>query len=321
MGIYSPISVICNTILTFWLKADLQKHSINMISAKQSKSSRFLFKDFLKLIRLPNLLIVFLAQFMAAYFLVDAHDTFFAYFADTKLWLLIISTLLITAAGYIINDYYDVKIDFINKPDRVLVGNSFKRRVALLLHSIFNLVAVAIGFALSYTIGLINLIATFCLWLYSNQLKRLPLVGNLMVAILTGASIALVGVLYGQNEFLVNTYALFSMGITLIREIVKDMEDMKGDSTHGCKTLPIIWGYRKTKNFIYFISFLFVASLFYLATLLANTILIYYFLFLSPVFIFFIYKLYYADTTKGYLFLSNYCKMIMLSGILSMIFF
>ena len=292
-----------------------------MMGAKQSKPSRFLFKDFLKLIRLPNLLIVFLAQFMAAYFLVNPYDSLLPYFTDNDLWLLIISTLLITAAGYIINDYYDVKIDLINKPQRVLVGHSFKRRVALLLHSIFNLVAVAIGFALSYTIGLINLIATFCLWLYSNQLKRLPLVGNLMVAMLTGASIALVGVLYGENEFLVNTYALFSMGITLIREIVKDMEDLKGDSTHGCKTLPIIWGYRKTKNFIYFISILFVASLFWLATLLGNTVLIYYFLFLSPVFIFFIYKLYRADTTRAYLFLSNYCKMIMLSVILSMVFF
>ncbi len=292
-----------------------------MASTKQSKSSRFFFKDFLKLIRLQNLFIVLLAQFMAAYFLVDAHDTIFGYFSDLNLWLLIGSTLLITAAGYIINDYYDVKIDLINKPDRVLVGNSFKRRVALLLHSVFNLVAVAIGFALSYTIGLINLIATFCLWLYSNQLKRLPLIGNLMVAILTGISIALVGVYYGKNEVLVNTYALFSMGITLIREIVKDMEDLKGDSTHGCKTLPIIWGYRKTKHFLYLISFLFVASLFYLATLLGNPILIYYFLFISPIFIFFIYTLYRADTIKAYLFLSNYCKIIMLSGILSMIFF
>jgi 4-hydroxybenzoate polyprenyltransferase len=281
----------------------------------------FIMRPWIQLLRLPNLLMVTLGQVLTAFCLVRPYTSFPQLFSDKGFLLLLISTLLITAAGYIINDYYDVKIDLINRPDRVIVGRILKRRVALLWHSILNMAAVAIGFLLSYVIGLVQLIATFCLWLYSNQLKRLPFIGNFMVAGLTGMSLAIVGIYFGQNQFLVNTYAFFAGGITLIREIIKDMEDMQGDATHGCLTLPIIWGFRKTKSLLYILSALFVASLLYMALVLQMPRLIWYFMALSPAFLWFIYQLYRADTVKAYGFLSQYLKIIMLTGILSMVLF
>lgn len=277
--------------------------------------------EMLRLVRFNNLLIVVLAQILTALFLVSPYPKPSDILSDIFFLLLILGTLSITAAGYIINDYYDIKIDLINKPDRVIIGKILKRRVALVLHAVLNFIGVAIGFSISYTVGLIHLFATFSLWLYSNQLKRLPFIGNLMVAVLTGASIAVVGLYFDKNLYLVNTYAFFAGGITLIRELIKDMEDTKGDARHGCLTLPILWGFRKTKKFIYGLSALFVLSLLYMAYELNNPILLYYFLLLSPVFGVFIYKLYFADTTKAYRYLSNYCKFIMVSGILSMVFF
>ena len=158
------------------------------------------------------------------------------------------------------------------------------------------------------------------LWLYSNNLKRQPLIGNVLVAILTGLSIDLVDLLYDLHNTLVIIYSLFAFFMTLVREIVKDMEDMKGDYTFGCRTLPIIWGIRKTKWVLYFILTIFLAVVFILNLtyhLMPSYFLIL-FLFL-PIGLLVI-RLARADTKKEFYQLSQACKIIMLLGITSMVF-
>ena len=93
---------------------------------------------------------------------------------------------MIAAAGNVINDYYDIKIDYVNRPNQVVVGRYLKRRAILFIHAGFNTLGILGGFLISWQIGLVNILAAGLLWLYSNQLKRLPLWGNLTVAILTG---------------------------------------------------------------------------------------------------------------------------------------
>ncbi len=230
------------------------------------------------------------------------------------------STVLIAAAGYIINDYYDVKIDLINKPDRVVIGKTITRRFALLFHTLLSLTGVGIGFLLSWKIGVVNFGCAFLLWLYSNALKRLPFIGNFTVALLTGLSILIVNMLYPPWSTLACLYALFAFFITLVREIIKDMEDLKGDNTFGCRTLPIVYGIRKTKVFAYFL--LTVFSLLVMALNRWTTPL--------PM-TFFAWSLFLpmaallgwlvrADTRKDFYQLSQFCKFIMLAGILSMAF-
>ncbi len=289
--------------------------------ARIAYEGRDLLTGFAKVTRVHNLVILALTQYLTAIFLVDIHSNWKGYARDYELFLLIFSTTIIAAAGYLINDYYDVKIDFINRPDRVIVGKTLKRRIVMVAHTLLNLLGVAIGFYLSPMVGVINFVAAFLLWLYSNQLKRLPLIGNLVIALLSGLGVWVVSVYFPQNQVLVYTYAIFAFAISLVREIVKDIEDMQGDESFGCKTLPILLGVRNTKLFLYFLSALFIFLLFFMAGLIGNQILIAYFILLILPITYFIFRLVYADTKREFSFLSNYCKLLMLSGILSMLFF
>lgn len=277
----------------------------------------FSFRGLTKLVRLPNLLIIVLTQYFTAYFLADALKEPWSW----ELFILSAATVMLAAAGYIINDYYDVKIDFINKPERVVVGKVLKRRVVMAWHTVLNFTAVGLGFYLSWKLGLIFFVTAFLLWLYSNQLKRLPVIGNVVVAFLTGMSVLIIAVYFQKKELLVVTYSLFAFAITWIREVIKDMEDMKGDQTFGCKTLPIVWGLRKTKRFVYGLILLFAALFFLLTQSLDLNIVFIFFGGMTLMIGFLIYRLNRADTIREFHFLSTYCKIIMLTGVVSMFFF
>ena len=269
----------------------------------------------IRLTRLWNLLIIGLAQYCTAGFLISKD-----LWSDPKLLLLSVSTLLIAAGGYSINDYYDVKIDLINKPERVIVGKTLSRRTVLLLHSVLSLSGVALGFFLSWKIGLVHLASAFLLWLYSNALKREPLIGNVVVALLTGLSILTVNLIYAEWVATIFVYSLFAFFITLVREIIKDMEDLRGDNTFGCRTLPIIWGIRLTKVFIYVLLLLFSAVVVIIHLRVTPLPVLFFLGFLVvPMGILFAWLMR-ADTRKDFYRLSQFSKLIMLAGIFSMAF-
>jgi 4-hydroxybenzoate polyprenyltransferase len=257
--------------------------------------------------------IIGFAQYFTAVFLIG-NETIY----DYKLFLLSISTVLIAAAGYIINDYYDVKIDYINKPERVVIGKSITRRFAILYHVILSIAGISIGLYLSWWLAAINVLSVFLLWLYSNNLKRLPFVGNITVALLTGLAIYVVDVLYRTHNSLIIIYAVFAFFMTLVREIIKDIEDLKGDDTFGCKTLPIVLGIRKTKIVIYIIIALFSMSVLVLNYWYEALPFQYYLVFLFVPVVLFLFRLFRADMKKEFSQLSMFCKIIMLLGILSM---
>ena len=165
-----------------------------------------------KITRFWNLVIIGFAQFFAAYFLVGQYTVL-----DWRLYILSVSTVMIAAGGYIINDYYDIKIDLINKPERVVVGKSMRRRYALLFHTVLSIMGVAFGLLLNWKIGIVNFLSGFLLWWYSNFLKRQPFVGNAAVAVLTGVSVYVVALLFDPFNKLILAYAIFSFSITLLR--------------------------------------------------------------------------------------------------------
>jgi len=240
---------------------------------RSSKKLSFSIYGFLRLTRFPNLIIIGFSQYFVVLFLVSYPEVGTASLLDLKLFLLSSSTVLIAAAGYVINDYYDIKIDYVNKPDKVVVGKLVKRRVVLISHMALNTVGIVIGFYLSPYVGILNVIAAFLLWIYSNRLKRLPFIGNVVIALLAGLSILIVAVYYRQNFNIVFIYALFAFSINLAREVIKDMEDIRGDMRFGSRTLPIIWGLRKTKMLLYALIVLFVMLLLFLSARLDNHVL------------------------------------------------
>lgn len=285
------------------------------MKSTRSPNKKLIIASFLRLTRVWNLVIIGFAQYFTAAYLVDPETI-----SDRRLMLLTISTLLIAASGYIINDYYDVKIDFINKPDRVVVGKSITRRYALFFHVVLSGAGILIGFYLSLWIAAVNVFCVFLLWLYSNTLKRLPLIGNVAVAALTGLSILVVDALYYPHHTLIWIYSLFAFFMTLVREIVKDIEDLKGDNSFGCKTLPIIWGIRRTKGVIFLILVIFVLLILLVNNAYSRLPIQYFALFVFVPVSLLVYWLLRADMKKQFTWLSTFCKLILVLGIISMAF-
>ncbi len=285
-----------------------------------NRSLKYDFLGFLIASRIPNLLIIGATQYMGGFFLIDHNETPFDIFFSLRFFLLVFSTVAIAAGGYIINDYYDQKIDMINRPQKVVVGTFLRRRLAMLSHLVLTATGIGVGFYLSVEIGAIHIFSSFLLWYYSNFLRRITLIGNLVIAFLPGLTLLLVAVYLKQNEVLIYVYALFAMGIVLIREVLKDIEDVKGDAAFGCESIPVIFGIRGAKIFIYItclgsasllVSFLFTVE---------NWLVRYYFVGLGPVFLWFIYKLYSADKQIDYKYLVQVTNIIIFSGLISMIF-
>jgi len=271
--------------------------------------------NYLKLIRAINLFMVGLTQYVTALFLLSTRGEWFEILNDVNFFLMVSATVMITSAGYLINDYYDIKIDFVNKPDRVVVGKELRRRWVIFGHTALNITAIAIGFYISIEIGIIMFGAAFMLWLYSNQLKRLPFIGNFVVAVLTGTTLILVAEYFHQRAYIIACYAIFAAYITLVREIIKDTEDMKGDARFGCKTIPIIMGVAKTKWVIYAIMIAFQITVIILLWNMSVVLPI----ILGITLLLLAYGVQKADTVKQFHNLSTYCKIIMLLGVLSMI--
>ncbi len=242
-------------------------------SFMQNKNGR-LFLPFLKLIRWPNIVIVIFTQILVMYALIGrvyAGTGIEPALGSGLFFILVSVTALIAAAGYIINDYFDIRTDRINKPGSVVVGKYIPRRIAIKLHIIFNSVAIAAGFFLSIRVGSFRLwlifpLMTILLWFYSERYKRKVLSGNLAVAFMSAMVVIVVWLFeffalrqqpdkfmtvytqLGLISQVVFSYALFAFLLTFIREVVKDAEDVEGDAETGCQTLPVVFGIAYSRN-------------------------------------------------------------------------
>ncbi|MBF90208.1 MAG: prenyltransferase [Flavobacteriales bacterium] len=295
--------------------------------------------DFFRLIRWKNLVIVALTQYLIRYTLVIPFVEFLS-LNDIQFLLLVISTVLVAAAGYIINDYFDILVDQLNER-KVIVGNTIKRREAMALHFIFSGLGVGIGFFLGWKVdmwnlGFINLFSASALWFYSTHFKRNYLSGNLLISLLS-ALVLLIVALYDilpaseQNDInaivvfkIICIYAAFAFITTLIREIVKDLEDLEGDLKMGYETYAIVSGKKKAKNIVQTLSLL---TIFGIAWILHSQFqadlysFLYVLFFVEVPFLYFVWKLNSAEKSTDFCSLSSWIKIIMLSGTLSMLVF
>ncbi|WP_276497623.1 geranylgeranylglycerol-phosphate geranylgeranyltransferase [Pontibacter litorisediminis] len=277
-------------------------------------------KYILTLIRARNLVMIVLSQVLVQACLL-APGVEWQRLQESFFWLLVLSTVCIAAAGYIINDYYDVKIDAINKPERLLVGRRIRRRRAMFAHLILSGVGVLLGLLLSIPVALINLGAVLLLWGYSARLKKMLLVGNVVIALLSASMLLVVAVYADELNRITLGYAFFAFLISLIREIIKDIEDMKGDASFDCRTLPIVVGMRGAKLVLYPLLAIFQAFVVIVILHPASGLVFDFYmgaLVLAPS-IWLVVKLARADRKRDFASLSNLNKLIMLTGILSML--
>ncbi|OGX82887.1 hypothetical protein BEN48_17430 [Hymenobacter glacialis] len=203
------------------------------------------------LVRWPNLLIMLLCLALVRAGLLLPELPVQEALLRPRFGLLVVAALLVAAAGYIINDYYDVKIDAINRPDRLVIGRVVRRRKAMLAHLLLSTVGVLLAGWLHPVLGAVTLGTALLLWGYSARFKRVALVGNVSIATLTAALVLLpelqLQLERNDSNSVVWPYALAAFLLTVVREIVKDVEDMRGDAQHDCRTLPLVLGMARTK--------------------------------------------------------------------------
>jgi 4-hydroxybenzoate polyprenyltransferase len=312
-------------------------------------------KDFLRLIRMPNLLIVALTMILMRYSVIRpllnslpvelkeapyllTRMTFQLGWFDFM--ILVLSTVCITAGGYVINDYFDIRTDLINR-GKVIVGNTIPRRVAMLYHNIFNFMGVAGGFYVSakigyFWLGTLFLLVSGLLYFYSATYKRQFLIGNIIVALLT-AMVPFIVVLFDAPPvyrlysastisfpgvamlfYWVGGFALFAFMTTLIREIIKDIEDYEGDLTFGRKTLPVVSGIFATRITVIVLSVITIFLLYsiWFRHLSDIATLAYITLFIFAPFIWVMIKVIISKTREDLHRASRIMKVIMLAGIL-----
>lgn len=311
-----------------------------------------LISAFFRLVRWPNLVIIAVTQLL--FYISFIHPVYgnnedaYSLFTGTHFILLIISSLLIAAAGNIINDYFDLNIDEINKPEKIIIDKLIKRRWAIVLHILFSATGIFIGFYVDFKtpvfwLGLSNAVCVFLLFGYSISLKKKLLVGNILVSLLTAWVILVCFFCYyrsfnctrcepyewqaGLRRFIRISflYASFAFVISLIREVIKDMEDMDGDARYGCKTIPIVWGIPASKVFVavWLVVLIGMISIvqFYVLQLGWFWSTLYCVLLIIIPLIWVLQKLFKAQVPADYHQLSSVIKFVMLSGLLSMIFF
>lgn len=301
----------------------------------------------LKLIRFQNLLMVLLTLVLTRYALLQ--EVFILVLSTSQFIILTVSILSITAGGYIVNDILDLKADLINKPQKVVINHKVTSQTAWVLYGVCNSIGLSLGTYISITLGapLLSLIfwgSAIGLYWYSSTLKRWPLVGNLMIAFLVALTIITLYIFetsttekgirtmealtraFGKNvvQFPVVVYIVFSFLTTLIREILKDLEDINGDYAMHMQTLPILLGRKRTRAVALLLSIVLLILLIFITKEFVSTQILflgYVVLLIILPLTYFIYTLWNAQTQAQYHYLSQFMKWLMCLGIVSMLFF
>ncbi len=311
---------------------------------------------FFKLIRIENLIMIALTQVSLRYFVLQkilVQNNIALELNNMLFNLVVVSTVLIAGAGYIINDYFDVKTDLINHPETVVLDKFIKRRWAIILHITFTILGILIGVFAALKTGYLRLaifhfVAATLLWFYSTHFKKQLIIGNIVVSVLS-ASVAFMPFVFemgmmqhvytnfNSNHWAVILssfkitfiFSLFAFITSLAREIIKDMEDYKGDKETGGKTMPISWGIPSSKLTSFFL--LIIAAILLLVvvynTYKSNRIIMsinntYILLALVLPLIFLSIKTLLAQTSKQFKYTSLMLKFVMLMGLAySLIFY
>ena len=294
--------------------------------------------NYLHLFRYKNLLLLALMQFLFRFGFLKFQNCWLA-LTDFQFVLLVLSTVLVAAGGYIINAIFDVDSDFENQK-KVIIGSKISEKLAYNLYFGTTVTGVAIGFYLSNIIQkpsfavLFILMATL-LYFYSTSLQQLPLIGNLVVAFLVSFSILIIGIFdlypatYDGNQpqmrilfSILLDYAVMAFIISIIREIVKDLEDYEGDLSQGLRTLPIVLGSNRTAIVVAVATLLpvFLGIKYLNDNLMENSLYwasIYILLTIIAPLLYVFVRLLSAKIKSDFSHISNLLKLILLFGILS----
>lgn len=275
------------------------------------------FLSLFSVIRGYNILIIIIAQYLASIFIMAYHLPLSQVVLDINLFLIVVSTALAIASGYLINNFYDSEKDLINRPSKTLLDNYVSLKTKLSVYFVLNFLSVIIASYISFKAVLFFSSYIFLLWLYSHKIKRYPFLGTLTAGLVAILPFFIIFVYYRNFEEVIIVHAVFLFFIILIRELVKDLENLKGDFTLDYSTIPVKYSVEFTKKLI---------SVLVISTIVPALILIlffdsgymdYYFLLCVILLIIFLWQLWRSEQRPDYLILHNLLKFVIVLGVFS----
>jgi len=267
-----------------------------------------------------NILILFIAQYLASIYILAPEKPLREVLFDVNLFVLVIACTFAIASGYLINNFYDAEKDLINRPHKTLLDNYISQKTKLAIYFILNFLSVILASYVSFKAVIFFSLFIFFLWLYSHKLKKYPFIGTLVASILAITPFFAVFVYYHNFDMVIFVHATFLFLIISIRELTKDLENLKGDLTQDYHTIPVVYGVKVSKV---------ILSLLVALTLVPTLILIsnkfeigymhYYFLLSFILMIIFLFFLWKSSSKLQYTLLHNLLKLIIVIGVFSIL--
>ncbi len=287
------------------------------------KQKFFLLKVFslFSVIRGYNILIIVIAQYLTSIYILapelPVRDVLF----DLDLLMLVLASSTAIASGYIINNFYDSEKDLINRPRRTMLDKLISQRTKLSVYFILNFLSVVFASYVSFKAVLFFSIYIFFLWFYSHKIKKYPFIGNITAAVLAIVPFFAVFVHYANFDIVIFVHASFLFLIIAMRELVKDLENIKGDLTHGYNTIPVVYGERVSKIMLTIVSVLTLIPAFLLLNNFRHEIgyMGYFFFSSIGMLIIFLIVLWYSKSKIHYMILHNTLKLIIVAGVFSIV--
>lgn len=281
------------------------------------KSKLFLTKIFslFSVVRGYNVWVVALAQYLSAIFILATNKRALDVVLDVKLFLIVMASSLSIASGYIINNFYDSKKDLINQPRKAMIDRLVSQSTKLKVYFSINLFVVFLASFISWRAVLFFSAYIFIIWFYSHKLKKFPFIGNLFAAFL--AVLPFFGVLMYYKNFynVIFAHATFLYLLILIREFVKDLENIEGDLVSNYKTIPVLYGEEIAKYSISVLTILTIIPVYFLIEIFDVGYMDVYFYVSFLTLIFFLGKLWKSSTKQDFLKLHFLIKLIILAGV------
>lgn len=287
-----------------------------MFSRKQ-KHLLLKFFSMFSVVRGYNILILVIAQYLTSVFIFAHHLPLRKVIFDLNLFMLVLASSFTIAAGYIINNFYDSEKDLINRPQKSMLDRLVGQNTKLSFYFVLNFLAVILSSYVSFRAVIFFSVYVFAIWLYSHKLKKMPFIGNLTSAVLTITPFFIIFIYYKNFEHVIFVHAMFLFLIISMRELTKDLENIKGDLLLNYKTIPIVYGEQTSK---------YMLTILVLLTIVPTYLLLFhfqigrmnYFYYLSVILLLlFLVLLWKSNSKPHYLLLHNILKFIIVVGAIS----
>ncbi|QCE40558.1 geranylgeranylglycerol-phosphate geranylgeranyltransferase [Psychroserpens sp. NJDZ02] len=289
------------------------------MSTREQKHLFLKFFSMFSVVRGYNILVIVMAQYLASIYIFASDKPLKQVLFDVNLLMLVLATAAVIAGGYIINNFYDSEKDLINKPNKTHLDKLVSQNTKLSFYFVLNFSAVVMASYVSFKPVLFFSFYIFAIWFYSHKLKKIPIVGNVVSAILTLTPFFVIFVYYYNFRSVIFVHATFLFLIIFIRELTKDLENIKGDLTLNYRTIPIVYGENTSKKIITCLVILTLFPVYFLITKFDIGEMYMYFYMCEILLITYILLLWKSTTKTQYLWLHNILKFIIVAGVFSIL--